>query len=55
MTTVTTARSVAVPSQRSSAWRERSGRLYEELQRPSRAMVRRAFRGAFTDDEIEDI
>lgn len=55
MTTVTTARSVAVPAQRSSAWRERSGRLYEELQRPSRAMVRRAFRGAFTDDEIEDI
>ena len=55
MTTVTTARSVAVPSQRSSAWRERSGRIYEELQRPSRAMVRRAFRGAFTDDDIEDI
>jgi RNA polymerase sigma factor (sigma-70 family) len=55
MTTVTTARSVAVPSQRSSPWRERSGRLYEELQRPARAMVRRAFRGAFTDDEIEDI
>jgi RNA polymerase sigma factor (sigma-70 family) len=55
MTTVTTARSVAVPSQRSSPWRERSGRLYQELQRPSRAMIRRAFRGAFTDDEIEDI
>jgi RNA polymerase sigma factor (sigma-70 family) len=55
MTTVTTARSVAVPSQGSSAWRERSGRLYEELRRPARAMARRAFRGAFTDDEIEDI
>jgi len=55
MTTVTTARSVAVPSQGSAAWRERSGRLYEELRRPARAMVRRAFRGAFTDDEIEDV
>jgi RNA polymerase sigma factor (sigma-70 family) len=55
MTTVTTARFVGVPSQGSSAWRERSGRLYEELRRPARAMLRRAFRGAFTDDEIEDI
>ena len=55
MTTVTTARSVAVSSEESSAWRERSARLYEELRRPARAMVRRAFRGAFTDDEVEDV
>ncbi len=55
MTTVTTARAVAVPSEESSAWRERSARLYEELRRPARAMVRRAFRGAFTDDEVEDV
>ncbi len=55
MTTVTPARSVAVPSEESSAWRERSARLYEELRRPARAMVRRAFRGAFTDDEVEDV
>src|SRR3954469_12511880 len=55
MTTVTTARSVARPSEEGSAWRERSARLYEELERPARAMVRRAFRGAFTDDEVEDV
>jgi DNA-directed RNA polymerase specialized sigma24 family protein len=39
----------------SPAWRERSGRLYEELRRPARAMIRRAFRRAFDDSEIEDI
>src|SRR3954451_12090125 len=55
MTTVTTARSVARPPEESSAWRERSARLYEELERPARAMLRRAFRGAFTDDEVEDV
>lgn len=55
MTTVTTARTVAIRPPAPSAWRQRSARLYEELKRPSRALVRRAFRGAFTDDEIEDI
>jgi RNA polymerase sigma factor (sigma-70 family) len=55
MTTVTTARSVAARPPASTAWRQRSARLYEELQRPARALVRRAFRGAFSDDEIEDI
>jgi RNA polymerase sigma factor (sigma-70 family) len=39
----------------SSDWRERSGRLYEELRRPARAMIRRAFRRAFDDGEVEDI
>jgi RNA polymerase sigma factor (sigma-70 family) len=37
------------------AWRERSGRLYADLRRPARAMVRRAFRNAFDDDEIDDV
>lgn len=55
MTTVTTARSVALRAPAAPAWRERSARLYQELERPSRALVRRAFRGAFTDDEVEDI
>ena len=46
----------AGPAHRGSdEWRERAGRLYEDLQRPARAMVRRAFRGAFSDHEIEDI
>ena len=55
MTNVTTVRRAAVRTDGSAAWRERSGRLYEELKRPARAMLRRAFRGAFTDDEIEDV
>jgi RNA polymerase sigma factor (sigma-70 family) len=55
MTTVPTARPAAVRPPAATAWRERSARLYEELKRPSRALVRRAFRGAFTDDEVEDI
>jgi len=36
-------------------WRERSGRLFAEFERPSKAMIRRAFRGAFSDDELDDI
>ena len=55
MTTVTTAGSAAAPSEESLAWRDRSARLYEELRRLARAMVRRALRGAFTDDEVEDV
>jgi RNA polymerase sigma factor (sigma-70 family) len=55
MSTATTPRSLAAPPGASAAWRERSARLYEELKRPSQALVRRAFQGAFTDDEIEDI
>src|SRR6266480_6649398 len=55
MSTVVPLRRTASPIESSSAWRDRSGRLYEELRRPARAMIRRAFRGAFGDDEIEDI
>jgi RNA polymerase sigma factor (sigma-70 family) len=39
----------------SSARNEVYGRLHTELQRPARAMVRRAFGGKFSDAEIEDI
>ena len=38
-----------------AAWRERSTRLYRELQVPATRMVRRAFGRAFDDSEIEDI
>ncbi|MQA76457.1 MAG: hypothetical protein GEU88_19380, partial [Solirubrobacterales bacterium] len=38
-----------------AAWRERSGRLFSDFERPARMMVRRAFRTAFSDDEIDDI
>jgi RNA polymerase sigma factor (sigma-70 family) len=55
MTTVPSARRAAVRPPAPAEWRERSARLYEELKRPSRALVRRAFRGTFTDDEVEDI
>jgi len=36
-------------------WRERAARLYAEFEAGSRAMVRRAFRGAFGEDELDDI
>jgi RNA polymerase sigma factor (sigma-70 family) len=55
MTTVTALGRADAPAERSAEWRERSGRLYAELRRPARAMIRRAFRGAFDDDEIEDV
>ncbi len=55
MTTVSTARPAAVRAPATTSWRDRSARLYEELWRPARALVRRAFRGAFTEDEVEDI
>lgn len=37
------------------SWDERAGRLFTEFERPARAMVRRAFRGAFSADELDDI
>ena len=43
------------PGGTTEAWTDRSARLFEELARPSRAMVRRAFRGAFCEDELDDI
>lgn len=36
-------------------WRERSAHLFRDLRRPARALIRRAFGSAFTDDEVEDI
>ena len=55
MSTVAASRRGNAPPERSPEWRERAGRLYRQLRRPARAMIRRAFRGAFDDDEIEDI
>lgn len=37
------------------AWNERAGSLFAEFERPARSMVRRAFRGAFSADEIDDV
>lgn len=37
------------------AWRERSGRLFTEFERPAKAMVRRAFGSALSVDEIDDV
>jgi RNA polymerase sigma factor (sigma-70 family) len=42
-------------SHQRSGWDQRFGRLYEDLRRPARAMVRRAFGGAFGESEVEDI
>src|SRR6266540_4599977 len=55
MSTVAASRRGKAPPERSPEWRERAGRLYGQLRRPARAMIRRAFRGAFDDDEVEDI
>ena len=55
MSTVAASRRGNAPPERSAEWRERAGRLYRQLRRPARAMIRRAFRGAFGDDEIEDV
>jgi RNA polymerase sigma factor (sigma-70 family) len=55
MSTVAASRRGNASPERSPEWRERAGRLYGQLRRPARAMVRRAFRGAFDDDEVEDI
>jgi RNA polymerase sigma factor (sigma-70 family) len=55
MSTVAASRRGNAPPGRSPDWRERAGRLYLQLRRPAQAMIRRAFRGAFGDDEIEDI
>ncbi len=36
-------------------WRERSGRLFAEFERPAKAMVRRAFGSALSADELDDV
>ena len=38
-----------------ASWDERAARLFAELEAPSKAMVRRAYRGAFDDDELDDV
>ena len=55
MSTVAASRRGKAHPERSVEWRERAGRLYGQLRRPAQAMLRRAFRGAFDDDEIEDV
>jgi RNA polymerase sigma factor (sigma-70 family) len=37
------------------SWNARYGRLYDELWRPARAMIKRAFGNAFGEDAIEDL
>src|SRR5690349_2810946 len=54
----TASASINAPASRDAAgahWRERAGRLFTEFERPAKGMVRRAFRGAFSPDEIDDI
>ena len=55
MSTAAAPRRPGASPERSPEWRQRASRLYPQLRRPARAMIRRAFRGAFGDDEIEDI
>lgn len=42
-------------SEERARWHERSERLYRDLLRPARALIRRAFGSTFTDEEVEDI
>jgi RNA polymerase sigma factor (sigma-70 family) len=55
MSTVTASRRGNTHPEPLPEWRERAGRLYGQLRRPARTMLRRAFRGAFDDDAIEDV
>src|SRR5918995_5174861 len=48
-------RARATAEMRTGSWHQRYGQLYEELWRPARAMVKRAFGRAFGEDEIEDL
>jgi RNA polymerase sigma factor (sigma-70 family) len=38
-----------------ASWDERAARFFTELEAPAKAMVRRAYRDAFGDDELDDI
>ena len=40
---------------RDEDWSQRCGRLFEEMRRPARAMVARAYGRALSDEEIEDV
>lgn len=42
-------------SEERARWHERSERLYRDLRRPARALIRRAYGSAFSDEEVEDI
>lgn len=37
------------------SWSDRCGRLFDEMRRPARAMVARAYGRSLSDDEIEDV
>jgi RNA polymerase sigma factor (sigma-70 family) len=51
----TALRRAALAHGKEEEWHGRSARLYEEFARPARSMIRRAFRGAFGADELDDI
>ena len=48
-------RRVSSAGGRDQGWNERAGRLFEEFRRPAQRMVRRAFGGAFSAEELDDI
>lgn len=48
-------RRTALAAAPDGSWRERAGRLFADFERPAKAMVRRAFRDAFSADEVDDI
>ena len=48
-------RRVSSAGGRDQGWNERAGRLFEEFRRPAQRMVQRAFGGAFSAEELDDI
>ena len=45
----------AGPYPQGSAWAQRCGRMFEDLRRPARAMVSRAYGRALSEEEIDDV
>ena len=50
-----TSRTGRGPGSVGESWSDRCARLFEELRRPARAMVTRAYGRSLSDDEIEDV
>jgi RNA polymerase sigma factor (sigma-70 family) len=55
VTTATASARTPLPTAEDDGWHARAGRLFAEFERPAKAMVVRAFRGAFCADELDDI
>src|ERR1044072_2299778 len=55
VTTATAPARTPLRAAEDDGWHDRAGRLFAEFERPAKAMVVRAFRGALCADELDDI